>query len=134
MYKINGRRISTVSSLVVIQTKWLHWSIYTYKHNWPFQPFSMDYDQAFHTPHVVYVNFIHEWRDLQFNAGSEWKIFEKHFKAGCCQKFAVKGNCRKNIFFFHISFWCLTWYTKPGFTFNKPTHYLCTRLRQHQLK
>ena len=26
--------------------------------------------------------------------------------------------------FFHISFWCLTWATIPGFTSNKPTYYL----------
>ena len=27
-----------------------------------------------HTTHVVCVNFIREWRDLQFNVDSEWQI------------------------------------------------------------
>ena len=27
----------------------------------------------------------------------------------------MRGNRRRNIFF-HISFWCLTWHTNPGFT------------------
>ena len=32
-------------------------------------------DVASHTIHVVYVNFIHNWRDLQFKVDSERKIF-----------------------------------------------------------
>ena len=39
-----------------------------------------------------------------------------------CQKSAERKSPRK--YFFHISFWCLTWDTNPGFTSNKPTHYL----------
>ena len=35
----------------------------------------------------------------------------------------LRKNRRRNIFF-HISFWCLTWDTKPGFMSYKPTHYL----------
>ena len=37
----------------------------------------------------------------------------------------LRGNRRRNIFF-HISFWCLSLDTKPGFTSNtrKPTHYV----------
>ena len=31
----------------------------------------------------------------------------------------LKGNCRRNIFFFPISFWWLIWHTKPSFTSNK---------------
>ena len=30
-----------------------------------------NYDLASHTTHVVYVNFIREWQDLQFKIGSE---------------------------------------------------------------
>ena len=40
-------------------------------HNWPLQSFSQDYGLAFHTTHVVFVNFIREWQDLQFNVDSE---------------------------------------------------------------
>ena len=37
----------------------------------------------------------------------------------------LRGNRRWNIFFlFHVSFWCLTWNTNPGYTSNKPAHYL----------
>ena len=36
----------------------------------------------------------------------------------------------EEIFFFHISFWCLTWDTNPASTFNKPTHYLLRRKKQ----
>ena len=38
----------------------------TYIHNWPLQPFSQDCGVASHNTHVVCVNFIHDWRDLQF--------------------------------------------------------------------
>ena len=51
----------------------------TYIHNWPLQAFSQDCSLAFHATHVVCVNFIREWRDLQFNVDSERQIFEKLF-------------------------------------------------------
>ena len=50
-----------------------------YIHNWPLQHFSQDYSLASHTTHVVCVNFIREWRDLQFNVDSERHIFQKLF-------------------------------------------------------
>ena len=34
----------------------------------------------------------------------------------------LRGNPRRNTFC--IWFWCLTWSSYPGFTSNKPTHYL----------
>ena len=37
----------------------------------------------------------------------------------------LRGNCRKNTFC--ILFWCLTWSSNPGFSCNKPTHYLPRR-------
>ena len=52
---------------------------YTHIHNWPLQPFSQDYGLACHTTHVVCVNFIRVWRDLQFNVDSERQFFEKLF-------------------------------------------------------
>ena len=76
------------------------------------------------------VHFIRQWQDLQFNVDSERLIFfEKLFHG---RLFALRVSARnllrenrwRNIFFFHISFWCLTWDTNPGFTSNKPTHYL----------
>ena len=38
-------------------------------------------DRAFHTTHVVCVNFIYENWDLQFKVDSEQQIFEKLLKA-----------------------------------------------------
>ena len=55
------------------------WFLYTYIHNWPLQSFSQDCSLAFHSTHVVVVNFIHEWWDLQFNVYSERQICEKLF-------------------------------------------------------
>ena len=51
--------------------------IHTYIHNWPLQLFGQDYGLASHTTHVVCVNFLREWWDLQFNVDSERQIFEK---------------------------------------------------------
>ena len=34
----------------------------------------------------------------------------------------LRGNRRRNTF--RISFWCLAWDSNPGFSSNKPTHYL----------
>ena len=45
------------------------------------QPFSQDYGLACHTTHVMCVNFMREWRNLQFNVHSERQIFEKLFMA-----------------------------------------------------
>ena len=40
-------------------------------HNWLLQPFSQDYGLASRTTHVVCFNFLHEWRNLQFNVDPE---------------------------------------------------------------
>ena len=99
----------------------------TYIHNWPLQPFSCDYGLASHSNHVVCVNFIREWQDLQFNVDPERQIFVKLFHGrfiyshSFCQISAERKVAED---FFHISFWCLSWDTTPGFTFNKSTHYL----------
>ena len=80
----------------------------TYIHNWPLQTFSQDYDLSSHTTHVVCVNFMREWRDLQFNVDSERKIFEKHFHGrfihsqSFCQKSAERKSPMKYFFFFSI--------------------------------
>ena len=34
---------------------------------WPLQSFSQDYGLASHITYIVCVNFINDWRDLQFN-------------------------------------------------------------------
>ena len=52
--------------------RWIHAS---YLLNGPLQPYY--YLLASHTTHIVCVNFIREWWDLQFNLDSERQIFEK---------------------------------------------------------
>ena len=104
-------------------------NIYTCIHSWPLQSFSQHYDLASHTTHVVCINFIHKWRDLQFEDDSERQIFWVAFS---CQglftlrvfaRNLLRGNRRRNTFFC-ISFWCLAWDSNPGFSSNKLTHYL----------
>ena len=51
----------------------------SYTHNWSLLTFSLDYDLASHITYVVWVNFMHKWRDLQFKVDSERQIFEKLF-------------------------------------------------------
>ena len=75
----------------------------TYIHKWPLQPFSQNYGLALHT-HIVCVNFIREWRDLQFNIQSERQIFEIlcHGIVIYSQSFSQKSaekNRQRNIFF-----------------------------------
>ena len=47
----------------------------TYVRNLALQPFSHYFGLASHTTHVVCINFIREWWDLQFNVDSERQIF-----------------------------------------------------------
>ena len=85
-------------------------------------------DLISHTTYVVCVNFIHMWRDLQFKVNSEQQIFLRKFSwqfLFTLRVFArnlLRGNCRRNTF--RILFWCLAWGSNPGFSSNKPTHYL----------
>ena len=80
-----------------------------------------------HTTYVVFVNLIHKWRDLKFKADSERQIFWETlpsnfiYSQSFCQK-SAETNRRRNTFC--ILFWCLAWGSYPGFTSNKPTHYL----------
>ena len=53
--------------------------IYIHNYNWSLQPFSQDFGIASHTTHVVCVNFIREWRDLQFNVISERHILRQFY-------------------------------------------------------
>ena len=71
--------------------------IHTYIHNWALQPFSQDYGLASNTTHIVCVNFMREWRDLQFNVDSELQIFEKLFHGNFIysQSFCQKSAERK---------------------------------------
>ena len=94
-----------IFSLSNVTTSYIH----TYIHNWPLQPFSQDYGLVSHTAHVVCVNFISKQRYLQFNVDSERQIFKKflHGNFIALRVFArhqLRGNRRKNIYFFHISF------------------------------
>ena len=82
--------------------------LHAYIHNWPLQPFSQDYGLASHTTHVLCVNFICEWRDLQFNVDSERQSFEKLFHGrfiysqSFCQKTAERKSPKKYLFIFRF--------------------------------
>ena len=105
-----------------------HNRIHIHIHNRPLQSFSQDYGLASHTTHVVWVNFIREWLDLQFNVDSQWQIFVNIFHGrfiysqSFCQKFAERKSPSKYISYFNFDDW-------PGirthaFVSNKPTYYL----------
>ena len=80
--------------------------VHTYIHNWPLQPFSQDYGLASQPTHVVFVNFVREWRDLQFNVDFERQIFEKLFHGrfiysqSFCQKSAERKSPKKYFSYF----------------------------------
>ena len=74
--------------------------------------------------------FIHKWRDLQFNVDSEGQIF---FLRNFSRQFYFYAQsflpeiCWEEIaeeILFVFCFWCLAWGSNPGFSSNKPTHYL----------
>ena len=103
--------------------------IHTFIHKWPLQPFSQDYGQASHTTYVVCVNFIREWRDLQFNVDSERQIFEKFFHGrfliysqSFCQKSAERKSPKKYFSYFIFNDWLGI--RTQDFASNKPTHYI----------
>ena len=86
----------------------------TYIHNKisHYNPSARIIDLVSHTTYVVCVNFLHEWRHLQFNIDSERQIFEKLFHVNViysqsfCQKSAERKWPMK--YFFIFSFWCVT--------------------------
>ena len=94
----------------------------TYINNWPLQPFSQDYGLASHTAHVVCVNFIHEWRDLQLKVDSAGHIFEKLFMAIFFTLGVFARTQLKEVAEEMFSFSCLTWGLKRSYTSNKPIH------------
>ena len=100
-------------------------NIHTYIHNWPLQPFSQDYGLDSHTIHVVCVNFIPEWRDLQLNVDSERQIFEKLFHGrfiysqSFCQKSAERKLPKK--YFSYLIFDGWPGIRTQAFASNKPT-------------
>ena len=79
--------------------------MHTYIRNWSLQPFSQDYDLAFHTIYVVCVNFIHEWRNPQFKVDRTTDFLTNFFMTGLFTlrvfaKNLVRGSRRRNIFIF----------------------------------
>ena len=109
--------------------KHIHRFKHTYIHNWPLQLFSQDYGLDSYTTHVVCINFIPEWRDLQFNVDSERQIFGEtlSWQVYLLSEFLPEicwEQIAEEIIFFHTSFWCMTWGTNPVIASNKPTHYI----------
>ena len=81
-------------------------------------------DLASQTTYVVCVNFIHKWRDLQFNVDSEQQIFLRNFSWQFLFTFRVFA---RNLLRWHsLKEYFFIFYfdgLEPGFTSNKPTHY-----------
>ena len=107
-------------------------------HNWPLQPFSQNYGLASHITHVVCVNFMREWRDLQFNVDSERQIFEKLFHGNFiysqtfCQKSAERKSSKKYFSYFNF-FDDWPGIRTQAFASNKPTHYILDHGDYHWL-
>ena len=98
--------------------------IHTNIHSWPLQLFSQDYGIASHIIHVVCVNFIREWWDLQFNVDSE-RFLRNFFMAGLltvsfCQKEQIAEEIHTNI---------LNWplVLQPGLRRSFSYHTCCVR-------
>ena len=88
------------------------------------QLFSQDYNLAFHSTYVVCVNFIHEYRDLQFKVDYDRQFFEKNFSGNFiyslsfCQKSAERKT-PKNYFLYrvrHLTFFSTSEYFVNGNT------------------
>ena len=99
----------------------------TYIHYWALQPFSQDYWPSFshHLCCVCFFLYIRGGTSLKSTPNDRY--FDKLFMATFIysQSFArnlLRGNRRRNTF--RICFWCLAWGSNPGFSSNKPTHYL----------
>ena len=81
-----------------------------------------------HTTYVVCANFIHKWRDLQFKVDSERQIFWETFHGNIiysqsfCQKSAKRKSRKK--YFSYFVLMSGAWDSNPGFSSNKPLHYL----------
>ena len=81
----------------------IHKYIHAYIHNWSLQPFSQGYDLALNTTYVVCVNFIHEWRDLQFKADSERQSFKDfHYNLRVFVWSLLSDSRRRSIFFIFL--------------------------------
>ena len=78
----------------------------------------LDHGDSF--SHGLYNSMIMEAKKFRFLSKLVWWLTEPE---GGHYKRTLKENRQRNIFF-HISFWCLTWYTNPGFTSYKPIRYL----------
>ena len=69
-----------------------------------------DYGPASHTIHIVCVNFIRDWLDLELKVDSKPQIFQKLFHArfiyfqSFCQKSAERKSPKKFIFFYIFRF------------------------------
>ena len=103
---------------------WQYFYIRTYIHNHSVRIS----DLVSHATDVVRVNFIHKWRYQQFKVDCERQIFWESFSwqlylpSEFFARNLLRANRRRNNF--RILFWCLAWGSTPGFSSNKPTHYL----------
>ena len=108
--------------ILLHKTSW-HTYIYIIGH---YNPSVRIIDLVSHTTYVVCVNFIHKWRHLQFKVDSErqiWETFHGNFiySQSFCQKSAERKSLKKYFSYFVLM---SRLGLDPGFSSNKPTHYL----------
>ena len=73
-------------------------TIYTATSINQYNPYSYNYDLVRHTIYVVCINFMHEWRKLQFKNDFERQIFKKLFRDRFIyfQEFLVRNLLRES--------------------------------------
>ena len=110
--KIGGLKIN----IHKINALRLNANILTYIHNWSLQPFSQDYWHSF-SDHFC-------WFKVDSEQQIFWEIFpgQVYLLSEFFPEIRWEEIAEENTFC--ILFWCLSWGSNPGFTPNKPTHYL----------
>ena len=79
---------------------------YFFTFHYTYNPSARIIDLISHTTYVVFVNFIHKWRDLQFEVDSErqifWETFHNNFicSQNFCQKSAERKSSKKYFLYF----------------------------------
>ena len=89
--------------LLKVDSEWLifeeHFYCFRHINNWPLYPFSQDNGLASHATHVVCVNFIRQWRDLQFNRRLQRTNFWETFMTGL---FTLRVKKKKSFFSYFV--------------------------------
>ena len=64
-------------------------------HTWPLQYLSQDSNLAFHTAYLVYINFIHGWREIYSLKSTPNARLLREYSQSFCPKYA-EGSRQRN--------------------------------------